>query len=419
MSIELQKRTLGLACHYPESASKISALAKEEWFGGDAQSLFKIIKESVISGDDILNLATKAKLTFFYSQCLSEAGFKGQEENLCESLREWYLIKQIKLNISDWNHREIIDPYKSASEYTDTLLKLISGFEGEKTLASDILEEYEEVRKEYGEKRESGQNYIGLETGYNKFDDLTDGIRKGHLIVCGGYTSTGKTMFALNLTKGLLERNKRVAFYSLEMTTVEIMERLLGIYTGISSRKITKGELSEEEKQEFQKAKEFFIKNDLSVHGSNSTLEEILMSVKIEMMTRKVDCLFIDYGQLIKTNLQSEYESMSKIAVDLQTFAKRNKVPIFLLSQISNESVRNTDSPVIGFKGSGAIAASADLALELRTKQGETKEDRMLKIKNNEPIEVVLAVRKNRHGKVGEIDFVFDTKNGQFKQDNF
>lgn len=415
MNEDIQKRILGLAFMYPESAPKVCTLAKEEWFDFNERRLFKILKENVLNKTDIFDLIAKEKIVTDYTECFNNAGFKGTEEMLCVALRDKYISKTLKSYLSDWSKKEIEDPYKTASEYTEILLKLVSGTETEKTLASDILIEYDELRKEYGEKRETGQKYIGLETGFEKVDDLTDGVRKGHLWVIGGYTSTGKTMFALNLAKGLIEKEKKVAFYSLEMTRVEIMERLLGIFTGMPSRKITKGDLDEFENKDLKEALDFFNKNDLSVHGSKGTLNEILMSIKVEIMTRKIDCLFIDYGQLVATDDQSEYDTMRRISVELQTFAKQNKIPIILLSQISNESARN-ESPVIGFKGSGAIAASADLAIELKTDKNESKEDRIAKIIKGEKIKVVLAIRKNRHGKTGEVDFWFDTKNGQFSQ---
>jgi replicative DNA helicase len=86
-----------------------------------------------------------------------------------------------------------------------------------------------------------------------------------------------------------------------------------------------------------------------------------------------------------------------------------------VLSQISNEGAKNTENPVMSFKGSGAIAAAADLAIEIVNGEMDIQQLRE-KMNNGEVVRMKWQIRKNRHGRIGYIDMEFSGKTGIFTQ---
>ena len=81
-----------------------------------------------------------------------------------------------------------------------------------------VIDEYTLAQNENHLRYEQGLGLIGLSSGYKWLDEAIDGIRPGHLWVIGGYSSAGKTFFSLNIAKNLVAQNKRVIFFSLEMS---------------------------------------------------------------------------------------------------------------------------------------------------------------------------------------------------------
>ena len=133
-----------------------------------------------------------------------------------------------------------------------------------------------------------------------------------------------------------------------------------------------------------------------------------------EQTNSKIDLFVIDFIQLITVkNAKSEYETITTAILELQKAAKKFKTPIIVLSQISNEGARG-ESPIMTFKGSGAIAAAADLAIEIKSDEID-KESFKEKLKLGEDIRMKWDVRKNRHGRVGTIQMYFNGRTGIFR----
>lgn len=275
------------------------------------------------------------------------------------------------------------------------------------------FKEFEALQEIYHEKYQNGGGIIGISTGYKWLDEAIDGIRPGHFWVLGGYSSSGKTFFALNLLANLAKQKKRALFFSLEMSKPDIIARLLGIMTEVNSTILMRQPLHEATRVAYTEARETLKASGLSIYGHIHDHSRAMLTILQEHYRQKVDVVFIDYVQLFKTFGKSEYEAMTVIATDLQNFAKETGIPIILLSQVSNEHAR-TDSPTMGFKGSGALGASADLGLELRIPKNITKEMLEDKRKKSLPYEVEITAKKNRHGRMGSFVCDFWGWHGQF-----
>jgi replicative DNA helicase len=303
----------------------------------------------------------------------------------------------------------------------DLQRKLVSANAGqgfESSSADSIISEYKELQAYYKERFASGQKIIGVSTGYDKLDEIIDGLRQGHLWVIGGYTNMGKTATSLNIASNVIKQGKRVVYYSLEMSKTDILSRLLGIMTKESGLAILKG--SKYDFGAVAGCMELISKSESSIYNEKTELSAIEGSMLEENLNRPVDLFIVDFLQLITLKgAKSEYESVSTAILELQQTAKKLKVPIIVLSQVSNEGAKYNNEVVMSFKGSGSIAAAADLAIEINI--GETdKELWKIKMHKGEPVKMLWNVRKNRHGKVGSLEMAFDGRTGVFKlEDHF
>lgn len=334
-------------------------------------------------------------------------------EIICKEIREtnnarkvYIILEQSLKNIPTENIYEYI------SDFQKRIISNVEKFDFEKTDIESLLKDYKEKQEFYKEKFRNGNGIIGLSTGYQNLDEIIDGLRPEHLWIIGGYTNVGKTASALNIAAELIRNKKKVAYFSFEMGQIDILARLIGIMSGESGLSILKGYGKNEDK--INEVMEEIRKSNFSVHSFKSEISELLFSMLEEQTNSKIDLFVIDFIQLITVkNAKSEYETITTAILELQKAAKKFKTPIIVLSQISNEGARG-ESPIMTFKGSGAIAAAADLAIEIKSDEID-KESFKEKLKLGEDIRMKWDVRKNRHGRVGTIQMYFNGRTGIFR----
>ena len=358
----------------------------------------------------------------FISKGLSLSGFMGayiqrDTESICRDIREvsnarklYFLLEEGTKNVP------LSEVYEYVSDLQKKITTTINKSETEKTDSKSLIQEFRQKQNDYKERFKNGQKLIGNSTGFDNLDAVIDGLREEHLWVIGGYTNTGKTAASLNITAELIRQQKHVVYYSFEMGRTDILSRLAGIMTGQSGTAILKN-FPHNEKQVEESFKKIE-SSDFSVHSFKSELSELLFSILEENTKKHVDLFVIDFIQLVTIKgSKSEYETITNSILELQKAAKRFKCTIMVLSQISNDGAKNGDSPVMSFKGSGAIAAAADLAIEIKSGE-DSLEELKGKIMLGQNVRMKWDVRKNRHGRVGTMDMTFNGATGIFKRED-
>jgi len=272
----------------------------------------------------------------------------------------------------------------------------ISASDDPKISNRDFVKLYNEYEEMFSNAADG--KVLGLRTGIDPLDEQTYGLIPGQIWVCGAYYGHGKTFFAINVINSLLEQNKKVLFFSLEMSAPEVIQRLVGLRARLNTYDtLTKQDESKEKLK--QEAKEFIferIKNktfiiDDEVRSSNS----ILNKLKSEETRGHVDLCVVDYVQLMSTGV-NQYEELRDAMKNIQMTTKETQTTTLLLSQINNEAqIAGKGSRVDGFKGAGDIGQVANVAMRIEREKdestGEFKE------------EFLLRVTKIRHGKPGNI----------------
>ena len=233
------------------------------------------------------------------------------------------------------------------------------------------------------------------------------GWQKGNLIILGARPSVGKTAFALNLARNAaVEFGHGVAFFSLEMTNVELTDRLIASESGISSDKLKgKVKMTQEEWQVLERSITKLVKAPLYIDETPGiTLAEFVAKSKRLVREKRVEIIFVDYLQLMHSGKPqqggfSKVQEVTEISNTLKTTAKDLKVPIIALAQLNRNLMSRAGSngkPVLSdLKDSGSIEQDADMVIFIH-RPG------MLGM-SEDLTEAEILIAKNRSGQVGAI----------------
>lgn len=410
----LEELIIGYILLSPEKLPKVLQILSFDDFTFHRESTEIIFNAWREKKDILIALATAGKKTSELIPLMDKVPMQNVLEATCIELKELNTASKLKTILTTAS-KEV--PEKGIEDFVadlqQRLIKNVSIQTGEKIEIDSVIREFSDEQALYEEKKRNGQELIGISCGFPRIDNLIDGLRKGHFWVLGGYTSMGKTFGALNIVTHLVKNKKRVVIYTLEMSRVDVLSRTLGIITEENSRAIAKGFVDQ---KKVKSALDIVSDSDLTIISQRRELSQILLSMHEEMLKKPVDLFVIDYMGLVSVKgAKSEYEQMKAVSLELQEAGKRFETPVLALSQLSNESAKAGEQQVMGFKGSGDIAAAADLAIILMSGE-ESNVEMKAKMQKGEPVKIKWVIQKNRHGSVGYVPMEFAGKTGVFKE---
>jgi replicative DNA helicase len=213
----------------------------------------------------------------------------------------------------------------------------------------------------------------GVPTGYHKLDDLTSGWQASDLVIVAGRPAMGKTSFALSMAKNIAADFKvPIAFFSLEMSNVQLVNRLISNACEIQGSKILNGQLQPDEWDRLDKRVNVLLDAPLYVDDTPG-LSVFELRTKARRLVREHDVkiIMIDYLQLMNANgmrFSSRQEEVSTISRSLKGLAKELDIPIIALSQLnrgveSREGLEGKRPQLSDLRESGAIEQDADMVL--------------------------------------------------------
>lgn len=213
----------------------------------------------------------------------------------------------------------------------------------------------------------------GVSTGYYKLDDITSGWQASDLVIIAGRPAMGKTSFALSMAKNIAADMKTpMAFFSLEMSNVQLVNRLISNACEIQGSKILNGQLSRDEWDRLDK-------RIVNLQGAPLFIDDTPGLSVFELRTKArrlvrehgVKLIMIDYLQLMNANgmrFSSRQEEVSTISRSLKGLAKELDIPILALSQLnrgveSREGLEGKRPQLSDLRESGAIEQDADMVI--------------------------------------------------------
>ena len=253
---------------------------------------------------------------------------------------------------------------------------------------------------------ENKAGLTGLPTGFRDLDRMTSGLQPSDLILVAARPSMGKTAFTLNIAQNVgVRQHKTVAFFSLEMSQEQLVQRLLCQIAHIDSQKLRTGQLNSDEEwtrltDACDKLYESPIYTDDTPGISVAEMRSKARRLKSE---HGLDLIIVDYLQLMQgRNAESRQQEISEISRSLKALARELKVPLIALSQLSRsvESRQDKRPMLSDLRESGALEQDADIVSFLYREDYYDKET-----ENQHITEVILA--KHRNGPVGSVKLYF------------
>lgn len=231
-----------------------------------------------------------------------------------------------------------------------------------------MAEEFLRLEKVYANKGTT----IGISSGFADFDQMTSGFQPSDLIILAARPAMGKTAFALNLAlNAAVKSNKAVLLFSLEMSSSQLLQRLLAVEAGIGLQKIKTGFLAPEDWGRLGIASGRLAQTEINIADTpNIGVLEIRAYARRLKAAGKLDMILIDYLQLIKGSSgknENRQQEISDISRSLKGIARELDVPIIALSQLSRATEQRADRrPMLSdLRESGAIEQDADMVMFL------------------------------------------------------
>ncbi len=252
---------------------------------------------------------------------------------------------------------------------------------------------------------------LGVPTGIKTLDEKTGGLQPSDLILLAGRPGLGKTSLALCFIEhAALRAGKTCAIFSLEMSELQVVQRLISMVAEIDGNRIRRGRLSLPELQAISDASGQLQQAAIYVEESSRlTVTDILAkSRRLQAERGKLDLIVIDYLQLIEGvgDDDNRVQEVAKISRALKAIARELEVPVVALSQLSRQiETRGTEPMLSDLRESGALEADADLVMFLWQKDQQDRKDGVVRLK----------LAKHRNGPTADIDLHFEAELTRFR----
>ena len=260
---------------------------------------------------------------------------------------------------------------------------------------------------------------VGTPSGFTRLDRLTSGWQKSELIIIAARPSVGKTAFALSMARNMaIDHGRSVAIFSCEMSSIQLVNRLIIAETDIPGDKIKNGRLNEEEWKQLDTRIKKLVQAPIFIDDTPAiSIFELRAKCRRLKSQHKLDIVIVDYLQLMSgpENAGSREQEVSNISRSLKSIAKELDVPIIALSQL-NRSVEmrgGTKRPLLSdLRESGAIEQDADMVVFIHRQEKfgiPAFEDGS---STKGIAEIILA--KNRNGPIDDVRLRFREEKSQF-----
>lgn len=240
----------------------------------------------------------------------------------------------------------------------------------------------------------------GIPTGFLDLDNTLAGMQKSNLLILAARPGVGKTALSLSIAQNAaVVKGFKVGYFALEMSTEEMVDRLLVQQADIDAWRLKTGRLSEDDFEKLSEAMGVLAEAPLYLDDTpGQSILEVRTKARRLMSEHGLDLIVVDYLQLMQgMTKDNRVQEVSEISQGLKNLARELKVPVLALSQL-NRSVesRGTKQPQLSdLRESGSIEQDADVVMFLYREEDEA------------PEHVKLTVAKHRNGPLRTVDLFF------------
>jgi len=418
-NVQAEKAVLCSALLLPEVFDEIALILRPEDFYDEANAcIFQHLMSLHNSGSriDVLLLVEKLRAAGEFESIggavyIHELGevesTAAHAEYYAHIVAEKAILRQLILASTDVL-REAYDPTGEPRQVLSRAEEKIFGIlesnrQGEVTSIHDVLQEsLDRIDARMDDQHACG----GLETGFEDLDQLTGGLQKSELVILAARPSMGKTALAMNIAEHVAMHGRvPVLFISLEMSAIELGDRLLCSVAEVNGNRLRNGTITQEERKQLVKSAATISLAPLYIDDSPSrTMTEISANARRLKRHDGLGLIVIDYLQLIEPNNSRDprQEQVAKIARRLKGLARELKVPVLCLAQLNRqvEASRDNKPQLSHLRESGAIEQDADVVMFVhRDEYYQTNEEDRDQVRG----EADLLIRKQRNGPTGDV----------------
>ena len=435
---DLEEAVIGALLIDKEALNEVIDILKPEVFYVEAHAIiFKAINQLFETSKpiDLLTVAQQLKKNgelklvgdAYY---LSELTNKVASAANIEYHSRIIIQKYIQRKLIEISNSIIKDAYEDTTDVLELLDKaeknifsvaeqnLKRGSNNMENLLADTLKEIDEIRNKEG-------GLTGVPSGFTELDALTSGWQPSDLIIVAARPAMGKTAFVLNMARtAAVDYNIPVAFFSLEMSSTQLVKRIISTETEISAQKIHHGDLNDAEwnglshKVERLSAAPIFINDTPALN-----IFEFRAQCRRLKSAHDIQLVIIDYLQLMSGSSEGKgstrEQEISSISRSLKSIAKELGIPVIALSQLSRQVEGRTGEKkpqLSDLRESGAIEQDADMVLALYRPE-YYKFDTDSEGNSTKGLAEVIIL-KNRHGSTDTIKLEFIDQFTKFRDWN-
>tara|TARA_R100000808_G_scaffold24739_1_gene57962 strand:- start:2097 stop:3398 length:1302 start_codon:yes stop_codon:yes gene_type:complete len=375
-SIQVERTLIGKLINNPQEYYNNHSLISDELFEDPKnKKIFKYISEELQNGNKIdlmsLNETVKNKgenLTYDLAKMMHEEAYIQTEALTCILILSERKKKEQLFNL---NHK-----IARMLQEDDDVFEIIEYVEQEVGKIGDVSKDgIINVSEQLGgllksiEHKMNNEGLNGITTGFESLDKFTGGWQGTDLVIIGGASSMGKTSLALAFAFNSAFYGKTpTCLFSYEMSSQQLLSRLVSSDSGIDNKWIMKGTLDQTELSKIHESVGRIEKVPLYVDEcSSSSLKYLLNRIRQYVITKKVKLFMVDYLQLVSNDKKgrSREQEVSEVARALKNIAKELNITIIALSQLNRGVGQRSESrPTIAdLRESGEIEQAADVVV--------------------------------------------------------
>jgi len=432
---DLEEAVLGALMLDANALNTVIDILHEEYFyKPEHQTIFRAIHKlfELNQPVDMLTVTNQLRQTgeleaaggaFHISELTSHIVSSAHIEYYSRVLSEKYILREL-IRVST---ETITQSYDETTDVIDLLDKTEEHLmdindKNFRTDFKDVGTLVKAASKQVKEASEKPDGMAGLPSGFVALDRMTAGFHPGTLIILAARPAMGKTAFALSMARNMaVDQGKAVAFFSLEMTGVELAMRLISGEAQIPGDKLKKGELEEYERVQLEKRTESLLSAPIFIDDTPQlTIYELRAKCRRLKQRHDIQMVFIDYLQLMSAGSENNRngnreQEISSISRQLKALSKELNIPVLAMSQLSRavETRGGTKKPMLSdLRESGAIEQDADIVMFIyRPEYYGIPEDE--KGSTAGMADILLA--KHRSGGTGEVRLRFIGKYARFE----
>ncbi len=414
-NIPAEESVLGALLLDHDAIVAVAELLKPEFFYKDIhQAVFRAIIElySQRSPIDIVTVSSQLKKnkdlkevggTPYLTQLAEAVPTSSHVREYAKIVKDLYTKRQLITLAADLNElafdegkmtEEILDKAES-NVFALSQTHVEKGFIPLKDVLAESFDRLDELQKNAGGLR-------GVPTGFADLDDTLSGMQASNLLILAARPGVGKTAFSLNIAmQTAVAYKKKVAYFSLEMSKEELVDRLLVAQADIDAWRLKTGRLSEDDFTKLSDAMGVLADAPIYIDDTPGiSVLELRTKARRLMSERGIDMIVVDYLQLMHgSGLYKENRvlEIGEISMGLKNIARELKVPVLSLAQLSRAvESRGTKQPQLSdLRESGSIEQDADVVMFLYREDDDEREN------------VKLGIAKHRNGALRNIDLFF------------